>query len=190
MMNNDKTCLNHIPSDLDFTDNTCNHKCSCCGSCCTCMLPITKKELSVLMDYIRKNNISPSFLSDYDVGTIHAFCPLLDPDTNKCKVYPVRPFVCRSFKCDKNKDTLKKERALYAKRADFNGFDDMKKPIASMQFLLFGDVQFDIQYRHLLFKYAIEQDPSLKLRVGELTFEKEQLLMPMIADLYVKKGGK
>ena len=179
--------INHIPNDLDFKDMTCNHKCSGCGSCCTCMLPITKKELSVLKDYVKTHNIKPAYLSDYDPGTLHAFCPLLDPETKRCRVYEVRPFVCRNFKCDKNKETIKRERFMYAKRADYNGFNG-SSPVASTQYLLFDDAQFDIQYRHLTFKYALEQDPMLKLRVGELTLEKEQKLMPLLADKVIFKS--
>lgn len=177
--------LNHIPGDMDFKDMTCNHKCSGCGSCCTCILPITKKELAIIKDYVEKNNIQGSYLSTFNPNNLYAFCPLLDPVTKRCMVYPVRPFVCRNFKCDKKRETLKKERQMYARRADFNGFDEKKTPTASMQLLVFGDVKYDIQYRHLLIKYSCEQDPALKLKVGELTLEKEQMIMPMLADLFL-----
>ena len=182
--------VNKLPGDLDFVDMTCNHQCSCCGSCCTSQLPLTKKEISRLKEYILENKIEPSYLSTFDKHNLYGFCPLLDPVTKKCKAYEARPFVCRDFKCDKSKDTIKRKREMYARRADYNGIPGSNAPIASTQLLLFGDVAYDIQWRHLTLQIILNQDPDLASRFGELTLEKEQAILPMLVDsILLKKGG-
>ena len=40
----------------DFTDNG---KCSNCGSCCTCNLPLTEQEIVIIKRYIKQHNIKP-----------------------------------------------------------------------------------------------------------------------------------
>lgn len=183
--------VNKIPGDLDFVDMTCNHKCSGCGSCCTSQLPWTKKELSIVKKYILENKIEPSYLSTFDKHNLYGFCPLLDPVTKKCKVYEVRPFVCRDFKCDKSKDAIRRNREMYARRADYNGIPGSNAPIASTQLLLFDDIAYDIQWRHVTLKIIINQNPNLVSHFGELTFEQEQALLPMLVDsILLKEGGK
>jgi hypothetical protein len=82
---------------------TCDGKCSCCGDCCSNFLPISRKEIKEIKRYIVKHNIKrvnhkPAVATNF----LDMTCPFLDPDggNEKCRIYPVRPYVCREFICD------------------------------------------------------------------------------------------
>ena len=80
----------------NFTDNG---KCTCCGNCCTALLPVTKEELKIIKRYIKRKHIKPVVHSgkvDIDLT-----CPFRNDVEKKCNVYEVRPAICRDFKCDK-----------------------------------------------------------------------------------------
>lgn len=73
-------------------------KCIDCGQCCSNVLFATDKEISIIKKYIKENNIevkSPYSIMD---NTYKEVCPFLGPD-KRCKIYPVRLSVCRSFSC-------------------------------------------------------------------------------------------
>lgn len=77
-------------------DLTNNGKCTGCGACCSSILPMSKKEISKIRGYIKRHNIKVSAT----IGDID--CPFMDREkkTERCKIYPVRPGICRAFKCD------------------------------------------------------------------------------------------
>lgn len=77
----------------DLTDNG---KCTGCGTCCSCILPMSRKEISKIRGYIKRHGIKiHTTLDDLE-------CPFMDKEkkTKRCKIYPVRPGICRAFKCD------------------------------------------------------------------------------------------
>lgn len=84
-------------------DFTVNGKCSGCGACCSNLLPMSEKEIRTIRKYIKKNGIKeckhriPFKKTSYDMT-----CPFLDTDKscNKCRIYEVRPMICRKFVCD------------------------------------------------------------------------------------------
>lgn len=85
----------------NFTDNG---KCIECGSCCSRYLAMTNKEINTIRKYIEKNKIEQQkhSLNVLAGRYFDATCPFLD-DTkpnHKCSIYPVRPEICREFKCD------------------------------------------------------------------------------------------
>lgn len=85
---------------LQLTNFTCNGKCSGCGQCCGDILYLSKKEIKEIDKYIKKHNIkatSKSIMVEYDNT-----CPFRDNENKICKVYEVRPQICRVFKCDKS----------------------------------------------------------------------------------------
>lgn len=178
----DEGLINRAPTDADIEDKTRNHKCSGCAHCCTAFLPWTSKEVHVVKDFMKEHFIVPYFLSSFDKHNLYVFCPFLNKDTRRCQIYPVRPLICRTFKCDKNINTLNKEKEFAHKRADYNscGLSKHDKGMASTQMLFFNDVEFDIKYRHLV---------ACNLGM-DLCLEEEQSVMPMIADKYIKKGGE
>ena len=91
---------------IDFT----NHGiCSECGNCCTNMLPISNSEVSKIKTYVTKNHIKPHVINlPLATPLLDATCPFLKTweNTHRCMIYPVRPFVCRHFICNKSEDQL------------------------------------------------------------------------------------
>ena len=84
---------------------TINGRCSECGSCCSRYLALNNKEINTIREYIKRHNIKQQkhALFVHKDPLFDATCPFLD-DTrkdHKCLIYPVRPLICREFKCDK-----------------------------------------------------------------------------------------
>lgn len=107
--------LEAVQRDMD--DNIYNFtkggKCSGCGGCCSNLLPMSQKEIDVIRRYIRKKHIkecrhiAPATVA-YDMT-----CPFLDTGKSceKCRIYPVRPEICKQFICD-NEQRAKNNRKL------------------------------------------------------------------------------
>lgn len=102
-----------LVSSLEYTkkgmeDNLFNFtedgKCSSCGNCCSNILPMSRKEIQVIEKYVRKNHIQecnhflPVAKQAYDMT-----CPFRDNEQKICRIYPVRPEICRQFVCDSEK---------------------------------------------------------------------------------------
>lgn len=93
-------------------DNTKDGKCSQCGECCSNLLPMSKEEVETIRKYIRKNNIKEyKILFPFSDPTLDLTCPFLDrnKETEKCKIYEVRPLICKAFVCNHKKDEFPKE---------------------------------------------------------------------------------
>lgn len=85
----------------DFTDNG---KCVGCGACCSNYLPLSSKEVKEIHRYIKKHHITEKKHNAPTTSPIFDMtCPFLDESKSceKCSIYPVRPQICRDFKCDK-----------------------------------------------------------------------------------------
>lgn len=86
---------------LDFTDNG---RCRGCGECCSNILPMTMEDVARIKKYIAKHDIkeqkAPAVLAN---PKFNLYCPFMRMDVAKdrCTIYPVRPEICREFKCDK-----------------------------------------------------------------------------------------
>ena len=118
----------------------CNGTCSKCGNCCTNYLPVTKKEVSKIKEYVTKNNIKPE---NRKIGNdIKMQCPFLNQKTKRCNIYEARPFVCRNFLCS-HKD-WQKRRSLYMQRADYNGMNKKGETgsVYSMDELIYNNLEF------------------------------------------------
>lgn len=109
---------------------TVDGKCSGCGNCCSNLLPMSEKEIKTIQKYIRKNHILeckhniPVINKPYDMT-----CPFLDTgkSKNKCRIYEVRPLICRLFICDNeqrakiNREHVRNTRRIIAVREEFFG---------------------------------------------------------------------
>lgn len=88
----------------DLTDNG---NCSQCGACCSNVLPMTDKEVETIRKYIKRHSIKPKNHTTAPLAqpTLDMVCPFLDTKKNKekCKIYEVRPRVCRDFVCSPEK---------------------------------------------------------------------------------------
>lgn len=82
-------------------DLTKGGKCSGCGACCSSVIPVTDTEAEILKGYAEAHGIKPELPGGK--GTVMQLqCPFLDKDAGKCLAYPVRPGICRSYRCDKS----------------------------------------------------------------------------------------
>lgn len=98
-----------------------NHKCSRCGECCGIAIPITKKEEKRIRIYIQENDVKPENL--FENNNFYAKCCFYDRKNKCCKIYPARPGICRSFKCDRKENELEKEKEEKHMRAYWNHVD-------------------------------------------------------------------
>ena len=86
---------------------TVNGECSNCGACCSSLLPLSRREVREIKRYVNKHHIKPHIKS-YGVPTAKPIsfdltCPFRDDINRVCTIYPIRPDICRSFRCDKPK---------------------------------------------------------------------------------------
>lgn len=91
-----------------------NGKCSGCGNCCSDLLPMSQKEVDVIRRYIKKHKIKEcKHLLPVAKPALDMTCPFLDTDkkSEKCRIYPVRPEICKQFICD-NEQRAKHNRKL------------------------------------------------------------------------------
>jgi len=97
--------MEHI-QEGETQDCTKNGVCSQCGACCGNVLPLSEKEKLEIHRYIRAHNIQeqktilPLSIPVYDM-----MCPFLDRSRSdkKCRIYEVRPAICRAYLCSKTK---------------------------------------------------------------------------------------
>ena len=174
---------NRLPNDCDITNKTCNGNCSCCGSCCTEFLPVTRKEVENIFKYLRTHDIKEQY--PYKEGKdLYVSCPFCSEETHKCLIYEVRPKVCRRFICSLSSEEITKNRTIDScERAYFNRCDaetGAVKRMISFHSMFFGDANYDVCWRHLTI--------LLTLGEGKVPFEKEKELIPMLVDTIDKDG--
>ena len=124
-------------SDVEdmITNNTCNGKCSRCGSCCGLFIPFTDNDVQRIKKYVRKHNIQPQ-----DRNTENGFlsqCCFLDRENNRCTIYPVRPYVCSDFICSRK--NWKSKRDEYESKATYNSTKSKKLIIATFDDKIYKD---------------------------------------------------
>lgn len=125
-----------------MNNNTKCSQCSNCGECCTEFIFISKKEIEVIKDYIKKNNIKPEPLIEN--GNIYVLCPFRNRTLKKCNIYPVRPEICKLFKCNQDFITMQKNKIACMKVAKYNQND---KNVESLRKIFYGDDRLDVYLR-------------------------------------------
>lgn len=104
MIGNLEEMMNEFKSGVyDLTENG---KCTQCGECCSNCLPMTKKEISIIKDYIKVHKVAEQLHTVcLREPAFDMTCPFLDitKDKEKCTIYKVRPRICRDFICCKDK---------------------------------------------------------------------------------------
>ena len=120
--------------------------CSSCGNCCTELLPLTISEVKLIKAYVKEKGIKPYsdvFFKYEGRESTNLMCPFRDFETKKCRIYEVRPKICRLFKCNQDDRTIETHKEAAHKRANYNKTTSPKKPITkvySMRELIYGDV--------------------------------------------------
>ena len=87
---------------FDFTRRG---ECVGCGTCCSNLLPLKAQEITRIRRYVGQHHIKPRPREVVRAGS-HGEdlrCPFRDDAAKKCKIYEVRPEICRQFKCDKER---------------------------------------------------------------------------------------
>lgn len=85
-----------------ITDYTCNGECSCCGECCSNLLPLSETEIKRIHKYIKTFNIKPIKRS-YPVASemlYDGICPFRNGEKKICEIYRMRPLICKIFRCN------------------------------------------------------------------------------------------
>lgn len=127
--------------EIEVTDRTINNECSKCGQCCGMFIPVTNKEVKEIKRYVKSNKIER--VDDrITIKGFEARCCFLDLEEHKCRIYPVRPFVCRDFMC--NHKDWKERRDKYDARGTYNSYKN--RYLASFDELIYNDIQPMLQY--------------------------------------------
>lgn len=120
-------------------------KCSNCGECCTEMLPLTLSEVRLIKAYVKEKNIKPYsdifFLYENKLSC-NMMCPFRDFTEKKCRIYEVRPKICRLFKCNQDANTIESHKLAAHKRANYNKCVNPRKHVTkaySTRELIYGD---------------------------------------------------
>lgn len=104
-----------------------NGMCSNCGQCCSDTLHLSHDEIKEIDKYLKEHKITPT---KYDANTdIDNRCPFRDDFLKRCMIYPVRPEICKIFKCDTPVEKAVKIR-------DFTNYNKLPR---SMRLVFFND---------------------------------------------------
>ena len=139
------------------------------------MLPITLDEYKRIKSYIKEHNIQPTDMVRPE--GIYVKCPFYDFDNKICKVYEVRPEVCKAFSCANKLKLVDKNRNYYDARADING-NHMDR-VVPMDLLFYGspvmtfvilqsmfEVESPIQLFNYLNRFAGDQEFFRKNKIN------------------------
>lgn len=112
--------------------------CTRCGNCCAATIPLTRKEEKRIREYIKQNNIEPEFFQTKTDMNLQ--CCFYDRKNKLCKIYEVRPSICRSFKCNRKINELEFEKEEVHKRAYWNHITDTEQShLTDMRLLFYND---------------------------------------------------
>lgn len=122
----------YMRREKTVTNCTGNNMCTQCGECCSNLLPMTDKEVSLIRKYVKKHQIKEQVVSNVPFAdhVIDLTCPFLDKSKKqeKCTIYSVRPAICRYFVCNhepfealKHEDLFQEPRYVVNLRYTFFG---------------------------------------------------------------------
>lgn len=114
---------NIAEGNVKITDNSINGKCSKCGECCSCFLPICQEELELIQNYVIKNNIKPQ--THILVMQNRLACPYYNG--KKCLIYEVRPLICKEFYCNGKINYKNAENFIHKKYITVNMWEIAKE---------------------------------------------------------------
>ena len=143
--------------------------CSRCGQCCAATIPLTRKEEKRIREYIKQNNIEPeAFQTKTDMNLQ---CCFYDRKNKLCKIYEVRPSICRSFKCNRDINQLLQERDINHEKAYWNNITNGEEShLTDMRLLFYDDPRSLIG--NILFRIT---NGTMKVTKDDFKFMKEYL---------------
>ena len=122
----------------NIKDKTCDGNCSRCGDCCGMFIPFTDDELDVIKKYVKKHNIKPYDRVNKLTKQFNAHCCFYDENKKECRIYPVRPFVCKDFMC--NRKNWREYRDKYELKGKYNSSLSKTTILATFDDLIYEDV--------------------------------------------------
>ena len=170
-----------------------NGSCSNCGNCCTELIPLTINEVKLIKAYVKEKQIKPYsdiFFKYHDKESTNLMCPFRDFEERKCRIYEVRPKICRVFKCNQDLRTIDTHKEGAHKRANYNKTNSPKKPITkvySTRELIYGDKLDTI--RIIVGNLVRMEKPLFTQGVINIlnAFAREDLAVPEMVDKVLKE---
>ena len=126
--------------DIKIKDFTVNGKCSCCGECCSDLLPLSEDEVKRIKEYVQKHGIKEQRHNGM-IG-VDLTCPFRDEANKKCLIYSIRPEICKQFMCNHTAEDIAKTKFAFGKMRVVlmrNEFFGSKEDVKFMRQLLGGD---------------------------------------------------
>lgn len=100
-----------------------NNQCSKCGNCCTPFLPMTKNEVKAVKEYLKnKPQIKEKALNNpfFKDNNIFVRCCFYDSEKKECMIYPVRPLICKMYRCDQDEAKIEDNKKFVQSRSHYN----------------------------------------------------------------------
>lgn len=95
-------------------DYTVDGECSNCGACCSNFLPVSGKEVKAIHRFIAKRGVKEKrHIIPTVEKVIDLMCPFRDNAERRCVIYPVRPAICKDFRCDKPAKNIQANKSMY-----------------------------------------------------------------------------
>lgn len=136
--------------------------CSNCGNCCTEFLPLTKSEVNLIKAYVKEKKIKPYsevFFNYEGKPSVNLMCPFRDFEEKKCKIYTVRPKICRVFKCNQSQTEVEVHKLKAHRVANYNRCSSPKKKLSRLY-----------STRELIYGNSLD---TIKLLVGNILRERQ-----------------
>lgn len=124
-------------SDNQVTNKMCEGKCSRCGECCGLFIPFNNDDITRIKRYVELHKIKQYDRLDKETQSFKAHCCFYDEKKKECRIYPVRPYACKDFRCDR-KD-WKKYRDIYEKQNKYNSSLFPNSKLATFDDMIYGD---------------------------------------------------
>lgn len=102
---------------MGITNFECDGKCSNCGQCCGDAICVTPPEVRRIAKYVRGHSVN-AFPIAIANGSVRVSCPFRNEAHKRCEVYPVRPLICKTFRCGMGEDASKANLEKLLKRPD------------------------------------------------------------------------
>ena len=125
-------------------DMTCNGECSRCGNCCGLFIPFDDEDITRIKKYVQEHSIEQTNRINVLTGVFDAHCCFYDTVNKVCKIYPVRPYVCQDFICNR-KNWLEK-RNEYELKCKYNSTLLPKQIMATFDDMIYEDYEPILRY--------------------------------------------
>lgn len=103
---------------MNITNFTVDGKCSSCGNCCSDVLPLSRREVKKIHEYVKVYGIAEQRHNYPVAGITDMTCPFRDDVNRICLIYEVRPAICRQFRCDHKPKEIAASRAAFQEKYD------------------------------------------------------------------------